>query len=73
MDLYVPLFIALLALTLGVLGAVFPAWVIKIVCRHASSYMKEDLTTDPAYVFMFRFYGIAAAGLGLYALYQVLT
>ncbi|MFV1956198.1 MAG: hypothetical protein ACC669_00335 [bacterium] len=72
MDLYVSLAIALLVLTLGVLCAIFPRWVVQIVCRHASSYMKEDLTTDPMYIFMFRFYGLAAAGLGLYALYQVL-
>ncbi len=73
MDFYIPLIIALLALTLGVVCAVFPRWVLQIVCRHASAYMKEDLTTDPTFIFMFRFYGIAASGLGLYALYQVLT
>jgi len=73
MDLYISLAIALLVLTLGVLCAIFPKRVVQLVCRHASAYMKEDLTTDPTYIFMFRFYGIAAAGLGLYALYQVLT
>ncbi len=73
MDYYVSLAIALLALTLGVLCAIFPRWVLQVVCRHASAYMKEDLTADPTYIYMFRFYGLAAAGLGLYALYQVLT
>jgi hypothetical protein len=33
--------------------------------------MSADLSSDPVYVIAFRFYGIAAAGLGLYALYQV--
>ena len=43
----------------------------KMVCRCASSYMREDLSSDPAYVISFRFYGLAAVGLGFYALYQV--
>ncbi len=73
MDFYIPLIIALLALVIGGVFALLPKMVIRIVCQHASAYMKEDLTTDPTYIFMFRFYGIAAAGLGLYALYQVLT
>jgi hypothetical protein len=34
--------------------------------------MKEDLSSDPVYVMAFRFYGLAAVGLGLYTLYQVL-
>jgi len=73
MDFYVPLGIALLVTGIGVFCALFPRVVVRMVCRHASSYMKEDLSVEPVYVYMFRFYGLAAVGLGLYALYQVLT
>ena len=71
MDIIVSLIIAGIVILLGGLCALFPRRVIGIVCRTSSSYMKEDLSADPTYVYMFRFYGIAAALLGLYALWQV--
>jgi hypothetical protein len=71
MDIAVSLVVASLALVIGLVFALFPSWGVKMVCRCASSYMKEDLSSDPVYVISFRFYGLAAAGLGLYALYQV--
>ncbi|MEE8319283.1 MAG: hypothetical protein V3R44_01180 [bacterium] len=73
MDFYIPLIIALLALAIGSVFALLPKMVIRIICQDASAYMNEDLTTDPTYIFMLRFYGIAAAGFGLYALNQILT
>jgi hypothetical protein len=60
-----------LVLILGLIFALFPRWGMRVVCRCARSYMSEDLSSDPAYVIAFRFYGLAAAGLGFYALYQV--
>ncbi len=71
MDIAVSLVVASLALVLGLVFAIFPRWGMKVVSRCASSYMSADLSSDPVYVIAFRFYGIAAAGLGLYALYQV--
>ena len=44
----------------------------RVISRGARSYMKEDLSSNSALVVLFRFYGIAAVGLGFYALYQVL-
>jgi hypothetical protein len=72
MNIAVSLVVVLLVLVLGLVFALFPRWGMRVVCRCARSYMNEDLSSDPAYVLAFRFYGIAAAGLGLYALYQVL-
>jgi amino acid permease len=72
MNIAVPLVVVFMVLLFGLVFALFPRWGMKLVCRSASSYMKEDLSSDPVYVLAFRFYGIAAVGVGLYALYQVL-
>lgn len=72
MDILVSLIVVSLALIIGLVFAIFPGWWLRIVCRCARSYMNEDLSSDPYYLLAFRFYGIAAVGLGLYALYQVL-
>jgi hypothetical protein len=72
MDILVSLIVAGIALVFGLVFALFPRWGIRVVCRSARSYMSEDLSTDPAQVIAFRIYGIAAGGLGLYALYQVI-
>ena len=72
MNIAVSLIVVLLVLVLGLVFTLFPRWGMRVVCRCARSYMNEDLSSDPSYVLAFRFYGIAAAGLGLYALYQVL-
>ena len=72
MNIAVSLVVVLLVLVLGLVFTLFPRWGMRMVCRCARSYMNEDLSSDPSYVLAFRFYGIAAAGLGLYALYQVL-
>ena len=72
MNIAVSLVVVLLVLVLGLVFTLFPRWGMRVVCRCARSYMNEDLSSDPSYVLAFRFYGIAAAGLGLYALYQVL-
>ena len=72
MNIIASLAVVLLVLVIGLVFALFPRWGIRVVCRCARSYMNEDLSSDPAYLLAFRFYGIAAAGLGLYALYQVL-
>ncbi|UCF31616.1 MAG: hypothetical protein JSV26_04165 [bacterium] len=71
MDILISLIVSGVVILLGALCLLFPRWVISMVCRHASSYMKEDLSADPTYIYMFRFYGAAAALLGLYALFQV--
>ena len=72
MDILVSLIIVSLVLILGLVFALFPRWGMRVVCRCARSYMNEDLSSDPYYVMSFRFYGVAAAVLGLYALLQVL-
>jgi hypothetical protein len=72
MNIAVSLVIVLLVLVFGLVFTLFPRWGMRVVCRCARSYMNEDLSLDPTYVLAFRFYGMAAAGLGLYALYQVL-
>lgn len=72
MNIAVSLVVVLLVLVLGLVFTLFPRWGMRMVCRCARSYMNEDLSSDPSYVLAFRFYGIAAAGLGLYALWQVL-
>ena len=72
MDLFISFVIAGIALVIGLVFALFPRWGMGVVCRCARSYMNEDLSSDPVYVMAFRFYGIAAAGLGIYALYQVI-
>ena len=72
MNIAVSLVVVLIVLFFGLVFALFPRWGMKMVCRSARSYMNEDLSSDPVYVLAFRFYGIAAVGLGLYALYQVL-
>jgi uncharacterized membrane protein YedE/YeeE len=72
MNIFVPLIISAFALLVGIIFALFPRWWMDVVCHCARSYMNEDLSSDPSYVLAFRFYGIAATGLGLYALYQVL-
>jgi hypothetical protein len=61
-----------MVLGIGLTFALFPRWWMRVISRSSRSYMKEDLSVDPTYVLAFRFYGIAATGLGLYALYQVL-
>ncbi len=73
LNFIIPLIISLFALILGVFCAIFPKWVIRVVCRTASEYMNEDLSSDITYIYMFRFYGMAVAGLGLYALYQMVS
>ncbi len=73
LNFIIPLIISLLVLILGVFFALFPKWVVRLACKNASAYMKEDLTSDITYIYMFRFYGVAGAGLGLYMLYQVLS
>jgi amino acid permease len=72
MNIAGSLVVVLMVLFFGLVFAMFPRWGMRLVCRSASSYMKEDLSSDPVYVVAFRFYGIAAVGMGLYALYQVL-
>ena len=72
MNIVVSLVVVLLVLVVGLAFALFPRWWMRVVSRSARSYMKEDLSSDPTYVIAFRIYGIAAVGLGLYALYQVL-
>ena len=72
MNIAVSLVVVLMVQFFGLVFAIFPRWGMRLVCRSASSYMKEDLSSDPVYVLAFRFYGIAAVGLGLYALYQIL-
>lgn len=72
MNIIVSLVVVLFVLVLGLVFALFPRWGMRVISRGARSYMKEDLSSDMSYVIAFRFYGIAAAGLGLYALYQVL-
>ena len=72
MNIAVSLIVVLLVLVIGLVFALFPKWGMRVISRGARSYMNEDLLLDPAYVLAFRFYGIAAVGLGLYALYQVL-
>jgi len=72
MNVVVALIVAIVVLGFGLIFAFFPVWGIRMVCRCARAYMKEDLSTDPAQVAAFRFYGLAAAGLGLYAVYQIL-
>jgi len=72
MNIVVSLVVVLLVLVLGLVFALFPRWGMRVVCRCARSYMNEDLSSDPVYVMAFRFYGVAASGLGLYALWQVL-
>jgi len=72
MNIAVSLIVVLLVLVVGLAFALFPRWWMRIISRSSRSYMKEDLFADPAYVLAFRFYGIAAVVLGLYALYQVL-
>jgi len=72
MNVVISLTVVSITLVFGLVFALFPGWAMRLVCRCARSYMSEDLSLDPAYVTAFRFYGLAAAGLGLYALYQVL-
>ena len=72
MNIAVSLIVVLIVLVVGLLFAFFPRWGMRVVSRCARSYMNEDLSSDPVYVLAFRFYGVAAIGLGLYALYQVL-
>jgi hypothetical protein len=72
MNIIVSLVVVLLVLVSGLVFALFPRWGMKVISRGARSYMNEDLSADPTLVLLFRFYGIAAVGLGLYALYQVI-
>ena len=72
MDVVVSLVLSSLVFLVGLFFALWPRWGMKVVCRCARSYMAEDLTRDAAQVLAFRFYGGAAAVLGIYALYQVL-
>lgn len=72
MNTLVPLAVSILVLVLGAVFCLFPRWGMKLVCRCARSYMKADLASDPVHVLAFRLYGLAAAGLGTYALYQVI-
>ncbi len=72
MNTIVSLVVVLPVLVIGLVFALFPRWGMRVISRGARSYMKEDLSSNPALVVLFRFYGIAAAGLGFYALYQVL-
>ena len=72
MNIAMSLIICSIVLIIGFIFALFPRWCLRMVSRSASSYMSEDLSADPAQVLAFRFYGIAAVGLGAYALYQVL-
>ncbi|UCG39034.1 MAG: hypothetical protein JSV00_02010 [bacterium] len=68
----VPLAVSAIVFGIGIVFALFPRWGMGLVSRCARSYMRADLASDPLYVLSFRFYGVAAAGLGLYALWQVL-
>jgi hypothetical protein len=72
MNIAMSLFICSIILIIGFVFALFPRWCLRMVSRSASSYMSGDLSADPVQVLAFRFYGIAALGLGVYALYQVL-
>jgi hypothetical protein len=71
MNIAVSLVICSLVLITGFVFALFPRWCLRVVSRGARSYMSEDLSADPVQVLAFRFYGIAAMGLGVYALFQV--
>ena len=72
MNIAMSLIICAIVLIVGLVFALFPRWGMRVVSRCASSYMGEDLSGDPTQVMAFRFYGIAAVGLGAYALYQVI-
>ena len=72
MDTLVSVTISVLVLLLGLLIMLFPRVTLRVICRCARSYLKDDLSTDPYHIWSIRFYGLAAAGLGAYALYQVL-
>jgi len=71
MNVAVSLIICMAVILIGLLFALFPRWWMRVVSRGARSYMSEDLSSDPTHVMAFRFYGLAAVGLGLYALFQV--
>ena len=71
MNVAVSLIICMAVIVIGLLFALFPRWWMRVVSRGARSYMSEDLSSDPTQVMAFRFYGIVAVGLGLYALFQV--
>jgi hypothetical protein len=70
-NVAVSLVICAIVLISGLIFTLFPRWGMKLVCRCARSYMSEDLSSDELYVMSFRIYGIAAMGLGFYALFQV--
>jgi hypothetical protein len=70
-NVAVSLIICAIVLISGLIFALFPRWCLRVVSRGARSYMSEDLSADPVQVLAFRFYGIAAMGLGVYALFQV--
>ncbi|MGD8353181.1 MAG: hypothetical protein PVJ01_03370 [Pseudomonadota bacterium] len=72
MNIIISLIVTGIVLAAGLVFTFAPVWGIRIVCRCARSYMKEDLSVEPAQVLAFRFYGIAAAALGFYALFQIL-
>jgi uncharacterized membrane protein YedE/YeeE len=72
MNVAVSLIICAIIFILGLIFALFPRWWMKMVCHNASSYMKEDLASDPLYVMSFRVYGIAAMCLAVYILFQVI-
>ncbi|MDF1525079.1 MAG: hypothetical protein RRA15_09890 [bacterium] len=72
MNVLISLVVVITVLVVGLVFTLFPQWGMRVVCRCARSYMNEDLSSDPVYVLAFRFYGMAAVGLSLYALYQVL-
>jgi hypothetical protein len=72
MDIAMSLVICSIVLIIGFVFALFPRWCLRMFSRSARSYMSEDLSADPVQVLAFRFYGVAAVGLGVYVLYQVL-
>jgi hypothetical protein len=73
MELALALALSLLVLIIGAVFVVFPDRILRIAARGSKSYMPEDgLTSDPVYSLMFRAFGIAAIGLGLYMVYQLL-
>jgi len=72
MELALGLALSLLVLIIGAVFVVFPDRILRIAARGSKSYMPEDvLNSDPAFTAMFRAFGIAAIGLGLYMLYQI--
>lgn len=72
MDKALALVLSAIVLCVGVFFSVFPDRILKAAARGSRSYMPEEgLTSDPAFSWMLRVFGIAAIGLSVYMLYQI--